>query len=97
MRVVKWTDDKGYMRARSIPDSAPDEMAMLGIPEESPDVNQLDWEMVKRTLHNQLMARHLITKGDVDRSQVGVTAAVRAALVKPLLALYREEMKIRGG
>ena len=95
MRPVEWVDEKGYMRRRLVKDSDPDELGALGFPEEPPDIDQLDWEDVKRTLHNQLMARRIITHKDVQRTQVGATGAVRAALLKPLIALFREEERLR--
>ena len=93
MRTVEWTDDQGYMRRRSIPDSDPDEFAMMGIPDEPPNLDDLDWVEIRRDLHNQLMARKIYTWKDVARAQVGVTAAVRAALVRPLLQLYKENRR----
>lgn len=73
----------------------PDTLGLLGIPNEPPDVSQIDWEAVRRTLHNQLMARGILTHKDVQRAQTGLSAAVRAALVLPLIQLFREEEKLR--
>ena len=67
-------------------------LGMLGIPEEPP-TDILDWVNIRRNLHNQLMARGLYSFQDVQRSQNGVTAAIRSAVVKPLVALYRQQEK----
>ena len=91
MRLVEWKDSDGYMRRRWLKDGDPDEMGMQGIPDELPDMNALDWDNIRRNLHNQLMARGLYSFQDVQRSQNGVTAAIRSAVVKPLLALYRQQ------
>ena len=92
MRLVEWKDSDGYMRRRWVKDDDPDTLGISGIPEESPD-DILDWDNIRRNLHNQLMARGLYSFQDVQRSQNGVTAAIRSAVVKPLLALYRQQDK----
>lgn len=93
MKLVEWKDSDGYMRRRWLKDSDPNEMGMQGIPEESPDMDALDWDNIRRNLHNQLMARGLYSFHDVQRSQNGVTATIRSAVVRPLLDLYRQQEK----
>ena len=93
MRLIEWKDSDGYMRRRLVKSSDPDELGMSGFPEESPDLGALNWDVIKANLHNQLMARGLYSFQDVQRSQNGVTAAIRSAVVKPLLALYRQQEK----
>lgn len=92
MRLLEWKDSDGYMRRRWLKDGDPDELGMLGMPQESPD-EALDWDKIKADVHNQLMARGLYSFQDVQRSQNGVTAAIRSAVMKPLLALYRQQEK----
>ena len=95
LRPVEWVDDKGYKRRRLVRDGDPDTLGMLGVPEEPPDINQLDWVAIRRDLHNQLMNRKILTWKDVQVAQVGLSAAVRAAIVRPLKMLFREEDKLR--
>jgi hypothetical protein len=59
MKTVKWTAPDGYIHCRLLPDNEPDESAEMGIPCEPPDINLLDWEGVKRDLHNLLVEREL--------------------------------------
>lgn len=94
MRLVEWKDSDGYMRRRWLKDDDPDELGILGFPEEPPDLDSLDWNAIKANLHNQLTARGLYSFHDVQRSQNGVTAAIRSAIVRPLLDLYRQQEKV---
>jgi len=93
MKLVEWKDQEGYMRRRSVKNGDPQELWGLGIPEESPSMELLNWDDIKRDIHNQLMSRKLYTFHDVQRSQNGVTAAVQAAIAKKIVALYREQEK----
>ena len=62
MKIVEWTDEKGFKRKRSIKDTDPDEMAQEGLPLEPPDVNRLDWDNLKVKLlgkeKSALVKRH---------------------------------------
>jgi len=69
MKIVKFTDDKGYLRCAMIKDEDPDIMAKYGVPVEIPDiVNTIDWDGLKRDLHNALMQANLYTVQDVMKS-----------------------------
>jgi len=94
MRIVEWKDKEGYMRRRQVKDGDPDELGPLGVPVESPDITTLDWDEIKRDLHNRLMARGLYTFQDVQRSQTGISSVVRAVLTKRIMLLYRELDKL---
>jgi len=77
MRIVKWTDEDGYTRQALLRDSDPDEMAACGIPLDPPKpaVDGIPGEVL-RDLHNELVARGLVTWHDVLAQQSGVTATV---------------------
>ena len=93
MRLIKWTDKDGYHHLSLVRDDDPDEFAPYGIPVDPPPLDLLDWEAVKRDLHNQLVDREITTWDDVVRTQDGVTNAVRSALVRRVVTLYRQEKR----
>ena len=91
MRLVIWTDERGYCRRSLIRNSDPTDRAPeIGIPVDPPDLDLLDWSVIiaqfpnldiaefKCKLHNRLIQSGLITWQDVQRSQNGLTAAVIA-------------------
>jgi hypothetical protein len=49
----------------------------------------LDWEEIKKDLHNRLVNARLLTWADVQRQQTGLTSALRAVFLQRLNALYR--------
>ena len=69
MRIVKYTDEKGYLRAAKIKDEDPDNMAKYGIPVEIPNLDEtFDWDGFKRELHNALMQAEFYTLSDVMKA-----------------------------
>lgn len=93
MRMVDYVDERGRERSRAIRDTDPDELAKTGIPSEPPEVDRIDWEKVKRRLHNELMRRGLLTVEDLGAtdSQGNLQGAVIAALKNEVIKLYRSE------
>lgn len=89
MRKVSWEDSRGKRHTSMVRDTDPDSMAPKGISLDPPDVEQIDWEAVKRDLHNALMDQGLINMDDVSRQQVGLTSAILGALRTRLILLYR--------
>jgi hypothetical protein len=53
-----------------------------------PDVEQIDWEAVKRDLHNALLEAGLVTIEDVSHQQVGVTSVILGVMRRRVVALY---------
>jgi hypothetical protein len=89
MRLVRWTDDKGYDHLSLLRDGDPDRMAPQGIPADPPSLDLLDWESIKRELHNELVSRELVDWKAVQRSGEGVTAAILAVMRRKVVLLYR--------
>lgn len=89
MKTVLWIDDKGYKHRSMIRDNDPDSLAPSGIPCDPPDLNRLDWEELKRQLHNMLVEKGLATWEDVQQSQNGVTTSVVSIFKRPLIGLFR--------
>jgi len=89
MRTVIWEDRNGYTRASLVRDGDPDDAAEYGIPVDPPDLNRINWEEVKRDLHNTLVRKRLFTYKDVKRQQRGVTAAIISVLKRRVIEIYR--------
>ena len=90
MRRVEWTDRYGYMRAALLRDDDPDEIKEAGVHIGPPNLDRLDWDEVKRDLHNELFKRGLFTWHDVQAAQDGVKIAILAVLRKRVVNLYRQ-------
>ena len=95
MRKVKWTSKDGYYHCRMIRDNDPDEVVEMGIPCDPPDINQIDWEAVKRDLNNLLAERELILMADINKPHGSefLRSAAQDVLYKRLLALYQTPLK----
>lgn len=89
MRLVEWQDEGGYKHLSLVRDGDPDEMAPHGISRDPPDVGELDWQQVRKDLHNLLIDLRLSDWRDVQMSKDGITSAVLGALRRPLSRLYR--------
>jgi hypothetical protein len=72
-------------------DSDRDENARKGIPVPMPDVNKLDWDAIKRDLHNELVSRGIYTWHDAQAVQDGIVGSILFALKNKIIALYRED------
>lgn len=89
MRLVQWTDDKGYYRLSYVRDDDPDELAPQGIPCDMPDVESLDWKGIAREVHNELVRQRLLSWDDVKEAQRGITNIVNTTIRRKLIVLYR--------
>ena len=95
MRTVEWIDDKGYKHKSTLRDNDPDSMAMKGIPCDPPDLDMLDWDGLKRELHNHLMDMGIVTWNDVARTN-GIMSAINRTFKRPLVNLYKRELRDGG-
>jgi hypothetical protein len=89
MKIVVYEGKDGYKHRALLRDSDPDHAAPQGIPQDPPDLNRIDWEEVKRELHNLLVERELITWEDVMKSQNGVSSSILDVLKRKVIMLYR--------
>lgn len=89
MRKVIWIDESGHKRVSLVRDTDPDSMAQAGVPVGPPDINELDWDGIKRELNNLLVDRGLLTYRDVQAAQNGITSSVLAVLKRRIVNLYR--------
>jgi len=92
MKRIDWTDERGWKHASLVQDDILQPVDE-GVPLEPPDIERLDWGGIKRALHNQLFDRNLIDWKAVEQSRDDLTAAILAAIRRPLQDLYREHLQ----
>lgn len=92
MKPVVYTDRHGFRRRVLIRDQDdPDEMAEYGVPAGPPDLNEIDWDELKRGVHNALTDMGAIDWISLQKSQALNTVA---SIVKRYIAdLYRRSEK----
>jgi hypothetical protein len=73
-------------------DQDPDDAAEQGILQDPPNLEELDWEGVKRDLHNALVSAGLFSWQDVQRrgAEDGLRGAILSSMKRRLINLYRE-------
>lgn len=90
MKPVVYTDKHGFRRRVLIRDQDdPDEMAEYGVPAGPPDLDEIDWDELRRGVHNALT-----DMGATDWISLQRTKALNtvASIVKRYLAeLYRNK------
>lgn len=91
MKIVEWVDEQGFKHKSLLRDQDPDRLAPSGVPLDPPDLNRLDWEGLKRELHNLLLEKGLRTWKDVQKSQNGVTSSIVTVFKRPIISLYKSE------
>ena len=90
MRLVTWVDEKGWKRKSLVKDDDDDDQAPFGIPQDVPDIESLDWDEIKRDLHNRLVDMELYDYNDLVKMQNGVTSAVLSVLRGRVATLYKQ-------
>lgn len=90
MKNVIWQDQDGYKHRSLIRDDQPDHMAAEGIPQDPPDINQLDWEGIKREIHNSLVEQGITSWSEVQRRGNAVGSTVASVIRPKIILLYRQ-------
>lgn len=98
MRRIDWEDRNGYKRASLIRDHDPDSVAEAGIPMGPPDLEALDWEGLKRDLHNALMEAHILTWEDLQKTNANLQGIACRALKRHIVQLFKlDDQEVRHG
>lgn len=90
MKLMVYTDEGGYNRRVMVKDG--DESPEFGIPQDIPDLNGLDWDSIKRELHNELTSAGVITWQDVQKSN-NLMSIVNIIFKRRLINLYKLEAR----
>lgn len=89
MKLLIYSDSDGYNQASLVRDT--DSNPTLGLLQSPPDIRQLDWEQIKKDIHNKLLERGLITLRDIQIRNVEFNQVVMSSVVKPIFGLYQKE------
>lgn len=92
MKLVRWTDERGFYQLSWLRDEDPDDLAPSGLPAQRPDVELLDWEAIKRDLHNALIKNGLLSEKDLraGNAQERLKGAILSAMRRQVISIYRE-------
>jgi hypothetical protein len=90
MRHVLYTDRNGYTRRALIRDEDGDEMASSGIPAGPPNLEDIDWEAIKREINQQFVSLGIFTWDDVQHSSVGLQA-ICTVVKRHVAASFRQD------
>ena len=90
MNKVKWTDDQGYDHI-SLTKGKPEDGIRLDVA----NVNNLDWEQIKRELHNRLVSAELFNWEDVQ-SKPGLQGIIISSIKKHIIHEYKKVSKNYG-
>lgn len=89
MKTIEWEDKDGYKRRALVRDGDPEDQPEQGIQQGPPPLDRIDWEGVKRGLHNRLMDAGLFTWKDVQEKG-DLRGIILAEFRQRLIYLYRE-------
>lgn len=92
MRAVLWTDARGNKHRSLVKDTDGDDMAIYGIPAEPPDLEQLDWDQIKRSLREIQSQQELWDYNALQRNQVGLQA-IGNIVKRAVYDLYLQDYK----
>lgn len=92
MRYVFFKDKSGKTRRTLVRDEDGDEMAEFGLPAGPPDVDAIDWEMIKVQINNALVDAGAYDLMSMQRS--GVLETIGNVVKRHVQSLYRDESRM---
>ncbi len=96
MKIVGWSDNRGYNHKAVVRDSDPESAATLGIPCDPPNLDMLDWDGLKRDLHNHLLDMDLTSWENLVKYDGAIASAISRTFKRPLVNLYKREYRDGG-
>lgn len=97
MKLIKWTDRRGFRHLSWLRDGDDEGMAAQGIPNDPPDLGVFDWEELRRELHNWLVDNGLVSWADLQKQPMALTSCLHAVFKKRIIGLYRDRDKKEEG
>ena len=89
MKLVHWTDNSGLKHRSLVRDSDPDSAAVNGIPLDPPNLDRMDWDGLKRELHNALLDHNVRTWLEYQQNPI-IMNIITGAVKRQLVALFRD-------
>ena len=91
MKLVMYSDPNGFLHRAMLRDDMRSEQAEQGIPADPPDIiNGLDWEELKKNLHNHLVELGLFSIKDLQNNNL-IASAILTTFQRPITDLYRKQ------
>lgn len=93
MREVVTKDQRGYLRRVLVRDNDGDEMAKYGLPVGPPDIDSIDWELIKIQVNNILVENRVVNRQDLQRT--GSLNQIASVVKRHVDALFRQDLAER--
>lgn len=92
---VKWIDDDGYKHLSIMPQKFKLHNPSEGFPNDPPNLDLIDWDLVKKELHNLLVDRRIVTFADLQNKNGDLANAILLVIRPKLVELYKKQMEVR--
>ena len=89
MKLLTYEDTNGYKHKSMVRDMDTD--PSIGLLHSPPNLDQLDWHVIRVTLHNLLLEKGIVSLSDAQNKQNEFNQCVLIAVAKPLMRLYQKE------
>lgn len=89
MKLVTYEDTNGYKHKSLIRNGDSD--PSIGLLQSPPNLDLLDWRIIRITLHNLLLEKGILTMSDAQNKNQEFNQCVLVAVGKPLMRLYQQE------
>ena len=89
MKLQQYIDDDGYKHLVVLRNN--DDDPSIGIPNDPPDLELLDWAKIKKDIHNLLVDHRLVTWIDIQRSHGKLQNIINSVMKRELITLYKLE------
>lgn len=89
MRLVEYRDKDGYKKLVWLKEGNDD--ISLGIPQDIPNVKALDWNVIEKQLHENLLEHNFFTLDDVQSRHSEFINCILSTIKKPIFRLYQED------
>lgn len=93
MKLVQYKDKDGFLHQSLIRDNMKLTNAHYGIPDDPPDLRQLDWDAIVRELNEQLIAQNLITLADITQGTLSNT--ILRVIQNKIVQLYKQQSYVQ--
>lgn len=95
MKLLTYEDPNGYKHKSLVRDTDTD--PSIGLLHSPPNLDALDWRIIRVTLHNLLLEKGILTMEDAQNRQNEFNQCVLVAVGKPLMRLYQSTGEFENG
>jgi len=92
MKAVVYKDENGWLRRSLVLDTMSALEGQKGVPDNPPDIAELDWNEIAKELNNLLIERNLISVKDLRGQGINhLHNAVQVVVTKKIVELYKSK------